>query len=277
MSDADIDGFHICSLLEKMFVLYYPQLIEAGMVYRAVPPLYGIGTGSKAKYFTEQKDMVKYVQRTFTSKYTLKDANNKALITNKEITDLLITNEVYLFHMNDISNHFALYPELLETFLYHYISNNDSINISKLTKEINSKYRFMNTKLVNGVPVIDGTIDECRSLIGNKQFIDECKPIIDILHNNKSLYYYIDNEKKTIYEVMNLYAASYPRNVRRFKGLGEMEKEELAQSTIHPSMDRTLIRYTVDDIKETVNIIRDYDSDTKKILNLVGTVRREDL
>ena len=56
-----------------------------------------------------------------------------------------------------------------------------------------------------------------------------------------------------------------------------MDKEELAESALHPAMDRTLIRYTMDDAKEAINIIREYESNTKKILELVGVVTRDDL
>jgi DNA gyrase subunit B len=52
MTDADVDGAHIAALLLRMFVMYYPFLIEAGMVYKAVPPLYSIKDGKKTKYFT---------------------------------------------------------------------------------------------------------------------------------------------------------------------------------------------------------------------------------
>ena len=65
--------------------------------------------------------------------------------------------------------------------------------------------------------------------------------------------------------------------VQRYKGLGEMPADDLAESTLYPGSDRTLIRYTMDDAKETINLIREYESNTKKILGEVGVVTREDL
>ena len=49
MADGDIDGNHISALLLRMFVMYFPQMIEAGMVYKAIPPLYSIKVGNKNK------------------------------------------------------------------------------------------------------------------------------------------------------------------------------------------------------------------------------------
>ena len=76
---------------------------------------------------------------------------------------------------------------------------------------------------------------------------------------------------------MKIYDSSMPNTVRRYKGLGEMSKSELAESTLYPGSDRTLIRYTLQDAKEEIQAIREYESNTKKILSLVGKVTRDDL
>ena len=64
--------------------------------------------------------------------------------------------------------------------------------------------------------------------------------------------------------------------VSRFKGLGEMNADQLAESTMSPNT-RTLIQYTVDDINETTKIIRQYDSNKKLILQETGVVDRSAL
>ena len=65
MADGDVDGAHIAALLLRLFIMYFPQMIKAGMVYKAIPPLYSIKEGKKNRYFIENTDMVKYVQKTF--------------------------------------------------------------------------------------------------------------------------------------------------------------------------------------------------------------------
>ena len=76
---------------------------------------------------------------------------------------------------------------------------------------------------------------------------------------------------------MSLYEESTPSNIQRYKGLGEMDENELAESTLYPGSNRTLIRYTIDDIAQTTKIIREYESNTKKILQHVDLVTRNDL
>ena len=56
-----------------------------------------------------------------------------------------------------------------------------------------------------------------------------------------------------------------------------MDSDELAESTLYPGSDRTLVRYTLQDAKEEIEAIREYESDSKKILSLVGNVSRDDL
>jgi hypothetical protein len=56
-----------------------------------------------------------------------------------------------------------------------------------------------------------------------------------------------------------------------------MDSDELAESTLYPGSDRTLVRYNLEDIKEEIEAVREYESNPKKILGLVGNVTRDDL
>lgn len=111
-------GSHIDTLLLRMFIVYMPELITAGKVYRAVPPLFGIRQGKTNKYFTTKLDFTKYVQNLFAKNYTLTDTNNRKL-GSSEITNLFFTNIEYKDQMDFISNTFAVDPDMLETVLYY--------------------------------------------------------------------------------------------------------------------------------------------------------------
>ena len=245
------------------------------MVYKAVPPLYSIKEGKKNRYFTETIDIVRYIQKKFSDKYTISVKSKN--LSSREITVFFMRNNDYIYYLERVANTYALNPYLLEMVLNNYVSNKNKINYDKLNKEVKSKYRFMNVEKIKGVVTLKGTIDKVNTLIISDKFINDCSYILDIMRNNDSLYYEVNKEKKTIYEIMKLYESVSPSSVQRYKGLGEMDYDELAESTLYPGSDRTLVRYTLEDVKEEIEAVREYESNPKKILGLVDKVTRDDL
>lgn len=256
--------------------MYFPQMIEAGMVYKAIPPLYSIKQGNKNRYFTEQIDIVRYIQKLFLQKYEMNTVKKQPL-QNKDITVFFMKNVDYIYHLERIAMTYAIEPYLLEMILIHYISNKNSINLQKLHKDVKVIYRFMGVENVQGTIMVKGTIDKSNLVIINDKFISDCHEILEILRNNDDFYYLINGELKSIYQIMTIYNKVSPSSIQRYKGLGEMDEDELAESTLYPGSDRTLVRYTLQDAKEEIEAIREYESDSKKILSLVGNVSRDDL
>lgn len=275
MADGDIDGNHIASLIERMFIMYFPQVIADGRLYKALPPLYSVKIGNKEKYFLDNPDIVKYIQKAFLDKYRLTTIKNEAL-NNIAITKFFIKNADYTYYLDSISKTYAVLPELLEKVLINYVSYG-KINFKVLQKELNSSYRFINVSQNNGSIVIDATIGKSILLIVNEKLINDCKMVLDILSTNDSFYYNINGVKTSIYDIMKLYKENEPTGIHRYKGLAEYTKQQLSESTLHPEGNRCLIQYTINDIKECLNTVREYESDTKKFLKLTGIVTRDDL
>ena len=109
-------------------------MIQAGMIYKAIPPLYSIKEGKKNRYFTEQIDIVRFIQKKFLEKYSLADGKN--ILSSKDVTVFLMKNTDYIYYLERVSNTYAINPYLLEIVLNNYASNKDKINYEKLTKEV---------------------------------------------------------------------------------------------------------------------------------------------
>ena len=120
--------------------MYFPFLIEAGMVYRAVAPLYSIKEGKKKKYFTENVDFVKYIQKLFINDNDLKNIKNKPL-SNNDITRLLLNNIEYVYFLEKISNTYAVDPYLLEMVLNITLSLNMGRILVALPRKIMPIYK----------------------------------------------------------------------------------------------------------------------------------------
>lgn len=250
-----------------------PQLIEAGKVYRAVPPLYSIPKDKKIVYFTEQVDIVRYIQKYFSQIHTVARIGGDKL-SNKDLTVLFMNNVDYVYEMDRIAKTYALTPELLEMVLMNYYNKK---SVAALKKQIKSSYRFMDVVKKNGVDVVEGTIDKSYKLFMTERFIDDCSEVLNIIKKNESLTYMMDNKEASLYEIMSTYKSCEPSHLQRYKGLGEMDVDEISESTMDPFGNRTLIRYTLQDAKEEIEAIRQYESGLANILDLVGTVNRQDL
>ena len=128
----------------------------------------------------------------------------------------------------------------------------------------------------------------------NEQMIKDSSEMIRIMNKNKEWYYKINGEVGSIYDVMKGFEKTQPNHLQRYKGLGEMDEDQLAESTLLPNItiplkvddgkktrmvtgNRTLIRYTLEDAKEEIELIRKYESDYSQLFKFVGNVSRQDL
>ncbi len=70
MTDADVDGAHIATLLLTFFYRFFPDLIREGHIYIAIPPLYRVGEGKNIKYLYSDDELTKY-RKTHQNKFMI--------------------------------------------------------------------------------------------------------------------------------------------------------------------------------------------------------------
>ena len=273
MADADVDGAHIASLLLRFFVRYMPQLIEAGKVYKALPPLYSFSNGKKITYMTDQVEYARYVQKVFNQKHIVLDGKMKKPIANKDLITLFVVNEDYYDELVSLAITYAVEPRLLEMAIINLING---ASITSIKRDVKKEFRFMNAEKTKDGIIYNGTIRESNFLYMNERLANDCSRVIEILKKNISLNYILDNQETSIYGIMKAFKECSP-NIQRYKGLGEMNDDQLAESTLLPTSDRMLIQYTLEDAKEEIEVIRNLESDRSKLLDFIGTVKRSDL
>lgn len=242
------------------------------MVYKAVPPLYMIKTGGKRRFFTENSDMVEYTMKEFQQVYKVETINNE-LISGRRLKEIFIRNADYTYYVNVSAEDHGLSPQLLEFLLMENIKCRHG---KQIKSDIDKLYRFVDFKIINNIEVIEVSDDKLYTIYNTKDMIDDCTKPLNLLKSNEYMEYKLNGEQVTLYGLMKAFESLSPKNLQRFKGLGEMNEDDLGYSTILPE-NRTLIRYTVESLKEEVNTIRELEADKKKILSMIDKVSRQDL
>ena len=149
-------------------------------------------------------------------------------------------------------------------------------DFKKFKKVIEKKFRFIKvSKDDYGNISINGLVDsQSQTIILKDKIIMACEKIIKIMNTNEDIFYIVDGNLVTLYDLMNLFKKSSP-NIERYKGLGEQDPKELAESVIRPDGLRTLIRYNIEDIKYEIGLIRYIDSNKGMLLKNFNISKHE--
>jgi len=284
MSDGDADGSHIAVLVLKIFMVLYPRLVEASMIHRAITPLYGIPNARDKhkvdRYFTTRVEYTEWLYKNFSKNNTILKPDNKKL-SSTEAEEILYKNVDYTYDINVFSKRYAIDPILLEQVIYRILEakNNkkDLYTFMKKSIESDKKFRFLKVNKENDIVTIKGEFNELiQTIILSKGIMTDLKSLIDHVSNNVLISFILNDNLCTLYEFVTKFEKSAPSQIIRYKGLGEMDPDQLKVTTLHPDMDRTLVRYTLQSASDYITQMRALE--TNKCQLIVGLSNtREDL
>ena len=275
--DADSAGAEINALVLRCFLRFMPVLIDAGIFYRAVNPLYYVrGKGKNKLYFTDKIDLVKWIRSQFTKSNVIETVDGKK-IAPSQLEEILYHNIDYLYELDRIADRYLLKPEILELYLL-----NRTKSEKEICKILKNKYRFMNPlkfKMDDGriVTGCQGSVDcVTNTVIFGDKMLNESENIIKILDGNLYDTFIINGKPGTIYDLMKIYKDFEPANLMRLKGLGEQDGKELAETLLLPGDqggNRTLIQYTMSSARKEIEEIRRFESNKALLLKDLKVTR----
>ncbi|MGE3465372.1 MAG: DNA topoisomerase (ATP-hydrolyzing) subunit B [Pyrinomonadaceae bacterium] len=277
MTDADVDGSHIRTLLLTFFYRQMPDLLEGGYVYIAQPPLYKVKRGRKEEYIKDEKGMFRYLMRMATADAQI-TADSRS-VEGRELSKALEqTTDLGKFSdrlARRLNNDDALVAALLEAFAgKDGIVTKNQIRLRKVFGEHDMMAEIAG-KLVragydaeltsdteHGLYEIDithpngqwtkvdwnlGSLVEFQKALELKKTLEDSfrGPFV-LGENGKSET--LATREELLEKVMAM--AKKDLSIQRYKGLGEMNPEQLWETTMDPEK-RTMLQVRVEDAIET--------------------------
>ena len=295
MTDADVDGSHIRTLLLTFFYRQMPQLVRQGFVYIAQPPLYQIARKKRVEYVDDDAQMNKILIQLGTEDVRLRDlATNKEMSEKQlgEILELLESLDKYVQSLrrhggdfgeyierrhpathelprhlvkvrdgNDETVHYFHTEKELDEFgtdnpdLKLFGEETDTTMIEKADREKSDKPRNGNTRRARHVELHESkAVMDLLGQLGKKglnveHYSAQDKPLFELIEG--------EGERATFKPLFSIAeilagvkeAGKRGIQIKRFKGLGEMNAKELFETTMNPE-NRKLLRIDMTDLVE---------------------------
>ncbi len=280
MTDADVDGAHIRTLLLTFFFRYARPLIENGHVYIAQPPLYKITIGKVSQYLYDDRALDKMVRERGVKGLTLSDKSGMKVCNGESLVSLT-ANMAHFYNtylspvVNSIpsvviralirselnSEHFSDQEKMNQVVEYinHYLEDHAANYNIKDASKYSTSLKFNTEKQIYNIlvhfeneedPVLI-TPHFIKSLEFQK--LSKSYPLIRdfLIEEEKVLTLDTGVEKINIESFADLERVIDERGkkgvqIQRFKGLGEMMPQQLWETTMDPT-NRTLLKVNIED------------------------------
>jgi DNA gyrase subunit B len=282
MTDADVDGSHIRTLLLTFFYRQMPELVEQGHVFIAQPPLFKVKRGKKEEYIKDDRSMVRYMMRQATGDIKVKSANVDAFIEGRDLARSLEQMVEFKRYCEKAARRLGNDSRLLDTLLDAFAGKEGVLREEGVTLRgafqdgdymasiegvlAEAGYRTdLSTDEEHGLweieTVADTGIKVCldwnlASYVEFQKAVELYKSLEERLAAPFVVGENGSSEKiETREELLERVLATAKKDlmIQRYKGLGEMNPEQLWETTMNPEK-RTLLQVKVDDAVETDQI-----------------------
>ncbi len=277
MTDADVDGSHIRTLLLTLFYRQFPDLIEQGYVYIAQPPLYKYKKGKTEKYLKDDKELEAFLvtnslagakitvdgdsideetAKTIVNRYTT--YNNilssydvhfdlhllRRIIENSNLSADTLKDDAKLNkELSDLGDHFKkLEAETLRAYSFD-VEDDVEHKCKMIRVTVKTAARTKKFKLTNYFFSSAEYADLQNNFDGIKKYF-EAKFSLEKDKVEKQEFENIDEFAKFV--IQDGRQGAY---IQRYKGLGEMNPEQLLDTTMSRE-NRTLLQVTIEDTIE---------------------------
>ena len=282
MTDADVDGSHIRTLLLTFFYRQMPELVERGHVFIAQPPLFKVKKGKKEEYIKDEGSMIRYLMRQATSDMNVKPVGAKEAIEGKDLAKSLEKMVDFKRYCERATRRLTGDGNLLDVLLEVLagrkgLLRKEGLTLRKVFQDGDLMQKGDNainkagyeTELTpdeeHGLWEIETTTRAGVNIAIDWNFASyvEFQKAVELfksLEENLSGPF-VSGENGTSEEVPTrealldkvLTAAKKDLTIQRYKGLGEMNPEQLWETTMNPDK-RTLLEVRIDDAVETDEI-----------------------
>ena len=282
MTDADVDGSHIRTLLLTFFYRQMPQLVKQGFVYIAQPPLYGVTRKKKTDYIDDDVQLNQLLLQNGTEEVKLKNLSDDREFTPKqleEILTLLESLDKHATYIKRLGGDFGDYVDqrakdgaLPQVMIKVRDGNNETVHYFLSNQEVD-EFKAANNDIFGGDTEVERKKEgpTRRGKISDLHL--ESKAITDLLgklaKKGFSVEHYAGQDKplfeihegegdratvKPLFSIPEILTAVKETgrrglSIQRFKGLGEMNPKQLFETTMDPA-NRKLLRVDLTDAVE---------------------------